>query len=371
MAWNLPTLFNRNRLPKPGVSNFTLPQFKFDSPQLQPPVQAGTPFPMPQQIQTPAMDQYQQHVQGYPQYENPSGWRKLAAVLTGAGVGWQNPLAGIEAAREVRDEPFNRKLQDWAMKGEGLKNAASLESMNLGRENSANRNVMNYDLGMNRVGAQLAGLDVKMEGIRAVERAARERNIRTEVIVDEKTRKAQLVAFNPATQEITVIGNSAELTPQEVIDLRKSLAQTSANATLGAASIGAESRKNVEQMRIDAGAYEDEPTGPSNADRVYVDKETIKQLLAEMPEAQQFITFQGGQGILVKPPKTMFNDQTATFDKVKARHDEILAQKRTQLTPPKVRPTGPVKMKAPDGRTVFIPANQVEEAKRRGAVEIR
>jgi len=64
------------------------------------------------------------------------------------------------------------------------------------------------------------------------------------------------------TQEVTVIGNSAELTHARDHDLRKSLAQkTSASAnSWRPLNMERNQRENVEQIcEFDAGAYENEP----------------------------------------------------------------------------------------------------------------
>jgi len=73
------------------------------------------------QAQTASYDQYQQHVQDDPQYENPSGWRKLADVINWCGLDGRIRWLVLKLAREVRDEPFNRKLQDWEMKVKDLR----------------------------------------------------------------------------------------------------------------------------------------------------------------------------------------------------------------------------------------------------------
>lgn len=61
-------------------------------------------------------------------------WGKFGAALTAAATGWNNPLAGIEVGRELRDRPFRQAMDDYATKGQGLKIAADLESDMYGQD---------------------------------------------------------------------------------------------------------------------------------------------------------------------------------------------------------------------------------------------
>lgn len=150
------SIFNRRRF----SSNFGMPQI--EQPNMGPadsiydfdPTKMNriNRFSTPVEMQTPAMDAYRKYLEQFPERENPSFWRKLAAGLIGAGTAVsQGPAVGIQATQEILERPYNRKLEDWANKGVGLESAARIESLNLGRENSAQRNTITQEYNQGRI----------------------------------------------------------------------------------------------------------------------------------------------------------------------------------------------------------------------------
>lgn len=101
-------------------------------------------FDSVQQEQTPAFDAYQSHVNAIPMREAPTrGRRILAAALGGLGA-IDNLGEGLKIGQEVLNEPYQRKISDWATKGKSLEMAAKLENasyakkLNIAKAMSAN-----------------------------------------------------------------------------------------------------------------------------------------------------------------------------------------------------------------------------------------
>jgi hypothetical protein len=67
-------------------------------------------------------DMLQQHLQGFPQREKPSGWRKFGAAI--AGMGSNNP---IETSRDFLNFHHDNKVKDWALQTPALSQAANTE----------------------------------------------------------------------------------------------------------------------------------------------------------------------------------------------------------------------------------------------------
>lgn len=119
------------------------PKFNFDPRTIQQPEQPELGMQLDQtfrrnriptpEIGSPAMDAYMGHINRMPTRENPNWWTRIAAALSGASAGYQNPIAGIEAARNVREYPYQQKLDDWSNKLKPLASAANIEGQNVGR----------------------------------------------------------------------------------------------------------------------------------------------------------------------------------------------------------------------------------------------
>lgn len=99
-----------------------------------------SPF-APRQLGTPNLDEYNRYIGMMPQRENPNIWTKLAAAAGGISDAYFNgPGSGYQTAVGIRDYPYQRKLSDWQEGVTPRLDAAKLESLNLGRENAAERN---------------------------------------------------------------------------------------------------------------------------------------------------------------------------------------------------------------------------------------
>lgn len=146
---NIKTIFDTY---SPAASNFSM-QSKFQLPKYQatqmPESPLGIELPKSQYI-----DAYAQHLNNLPSRGNPNIWAKLAAGLAGASTGYfKGPGEGMQTMRSYLDAPYERNLQDWGIKAEGLKQAADLESKGLANENTTLRNILNYDAARGRTAA--------------------------------------------------------------------------------------------------------------------------------------------------------------------------------------------------------------------------
>ena len=71
-----------------------------------------------------------------PEKEDQGIGRKLLSILLGYGasLGGGGIGHGIDVGRQFYDRPYNEKMQDWGMEGEGLKGLADTELSRLGEE---------------------------------------------------------------------------------------------------------------------------------------------------------------------------------------------------------------------------------------------
>lgn len=78
----------------------------------------------------PALKQYQDYLTKAPvreQYQ-PSKLRRIGAAIAGGLTGLSDPRAGIAVARQTVDAPYRDAVEDWQMKGAGLRAAADIEA---------------------------------------------------------------------------------------------------------------------------------------------------------------------------------------------------------------------------------------------------
>ena len=96
-------------------------------------------------INGPAQDSYRNFIStGMPDrsdYE-PTKMRKFLAALGGGAAGYRNPERGIRLAEDIRDDPYNKAVQDFQFKAKNLENAAQEERQSL----SARRQILNDTL---------------------------------------------------------------------------------------------------------------------------------------------------------------------------------------------------------------------------------
>ena len=77
-----------------------------------------------------AMNKFYEHVQNVPQREDyqPGIFGKIVAGLAGTSAGWQGGAgAGIKTAQSVIRRPYEQAVEEYEMKGQGLKQAADIE----------------------------------------------------------------------------------------------------------------------------------------------------------------------------------------------------------------------------------------------------
>ena len=81
-------------------------------------------------FQTPAMDRYLEAASNIPNRDeySPSIWHRIVGSLAGATAGGtKGPLAGIEGAERVLNMPYQRAIEDYEARNQGLEGAAKLE----------------------------------------------------------------------------------------------------------------------------------------------------------------------------------------------------------------------------------------------------
>ena len=84
-------------------------------------------FSAPQES-TQAMDMYNQHLNAIPERTRPGVGNRILSALAGGFEGYRRgPMAGISAAQNVYEEPYQRKLEDYKTKGSILGQRARLE----------------------------------------------------------------------------------------------------------------------------------------------------------------------------------------------------------------------------------------------------
>lgn len=77
----------------------------------------------------PATKAYREHVGNVPLRENfaPSKWRRLAAALGAGAIAYEDPRAGIVAAEEFKNRPYNQAVESYKLKGDVLGEQADIE----------------------------------------------------------------------------------------------------------------------------------------------------------------------------------------------------------------------------------------------------
>ena len=99
----------------------------------------GTPPIMqnPAPVTTP-IDDYRSHVESAPNREDysPGLLRKILGGVSGFSTGYfQGPVAGMQAAQQITNQPYNTAYQDWANKGQEVEKLRELYEAQEAREN--------------------------------------------------------------------------------------------------------------------------------------------------------------------------------------------------------------------------------------------
>lgn len=106
----------------------------------------------PRQIETPAFDAYRNFLSTYPTAQKSNIWQKIADAAAGASSAYfKGPDAGLSTVRGLQDNRRNRQLEDWGNQLEPMRQAATIESNNLGRVNSADRNTITSQYNQGRL----------------------------------------------------------------------------------------------------------------------------------------------------------------------------------------------------------------------------
>jgi len=95
----------------------------------------------------PNLSAYSKFVQeGPPKREDykPSKLRRLAAILSGVTLGYNNPEQGINTAATINETPYRKALETNRLKGGYLKEAADIENTGYGRQLATLKAVQEY-----------------------------------------------------------------------------------------------------------------------------------------------------------------------------------------------------------------------------------
>lgn len=80
---------------------------------------------------SPAMHRYSDVMSSMPKPADykPSIARRLGAALVGAGVGWRDPKAGVQAAAQVNQAPYNQAMQGWQNQEQSAMGGLKIDQM--------------------------------------------------------------------------------------------------------------------------------------------------------------------------------------------------------------------------------------------------
>lgn len=118
-----------------GRADFGVPQFEI--PQVTPAPQTPSVLDRMRALKNPQMDELAALLQsGGPKREDfkPGAMDRIAAALVGASAGFDNPIAGYKASREIMDEPYNKAYGDYETKLKTVGSLANLKEGELDRQ---------------------------------------------------------------------------------------------------------------------------------------------------------------------------------------------------------------------------------------------
>ena len=363
MPFNPPNFMNPNpgRMRNPFGNIFQPPQEDLASQAIR---RNRIPTPMMQQgpeelpgLQSPQLDAYSEYLKTMPQRGNNTLMQKIIAALGGASAGYKGGAgAGMETAQQYLDLPYRKSMEEWMIKGQGMKDAATLENRNMAQENANMKNRLTYDVGMGRNQIGMDANDVKRQQIAA-------KIDETEMEIAGALERAG-IARETAIEQARIRANA----------MRES-AGIRANAALGAAQIGASSRENV--AGIDATSRENvaqtlansrenvagmKTVQPNSAFESLEDQRDLQELATRYPNAIGQAS--NGKFYPVAPGASGFfssnADEQAEYDRLTAELNQKRAGRTGSRTP--VAPAAPRRPRnQPQKRTITLPDGTVVE----------
>jgi hypothetical protein len=267
-----------------------------------------------------ATSAYREHVGNIPNPQDyaPSKWRRLGGALAAAGAAYnRNPNAG-EIGASIRDAPLRGAVQNWQMKGAGLKEQADLEAQDITGQIKyiqAIRQQENEDRKYRlEVGNQeIADLNARTNAtyrsdqtkiaIQRMENAGWQRMIGA---------NGNVVMFNPITQEQIDMGPSIETPRLANEQARIGISRGQLGVAQGQLGIAG---RNADTNAIRAGIY-----GQSVADRrsglgnvgfvspnaqIAADALAVKNVIDNNPGFAQWVD---EEGVVIPPSADQLND---------------------------------------------------------------
>lgn len=183
-------------------------------PPAQPQFQQAQPQFSPLDIQpqaTPAADSYRDWANQYPSNVGPTKMDRFIAALGGGSAAYlDSSSAGMQFVNQTLNARKNNAYKDWAARGEGLKGAASIESQNLGRNNSSLSNMIRFqsntaNQGLSQQKIDLTKAELDQKKINAVQQGWKVTDI------EHPDGNIYTTAFNPITNETTILGRSPKI----------------------------------------------------------------------------------------------------------------------------------------------------------------
>lgn len=169
--------------------------FMGNRPQELPMRQSRIPTPEATQvpgIQTPHLDAYSQYLNSMPQRGKNSVLEKIVAALAGASSGYfRGAGEGLKTTQEFLEYPYQKALNDWMLKGQGLKDAATLENRNLAQENAQFKAILQNQVGMGRNEAINSQTQARSETARQ-EQEIKRQELAAKIDMFERNLKARL-----------------------------------------------------------------------------------------------------------------------------------------------------------------------------------
>ena len=131
----------RNMFDSPDLFQPIAPKDRWDNPTPKPSDEFSRRFGMMAEQQGPAQSAYRDFLQTQPTREGsqPGKWDRLAAIIGGSTAGLKDPAKGIATAQYFRDRKYNESLEDFKLRGAGLKERAEEERQGM----TSKRTIMN------------------------------------------------------------------------------------------------------------------------------------------------------------------------------------------------------------------------------------
>jgi len=359
------------------------------------------------QPQTRTTDAYNQLINQYPEYQQPSMLRRIGAGLAGFGAGFRDPQAGIQVGYQLREQPNLERRQQWGERLKSLEPAMEAERY--------------YNVNARQLAHQTIQGELTSRRLEEQERNNRERTRISDMrarAYDFKTRNPDwelqevpgrnMQWVNPQTRQTADSGiPSGTLTETDKINLQGKNAIAAAKAR----SEGAEERQeqaawgdpiqiedetgkktyvqtnritgDVRPVKLPAGKASKIGTGTGaegspQGDRIALFNRASE--LANRPEYRDFIRIgtPGPNDFSLVPPKTGYFGSGPTpevykqiYRHIYGRDPDSIDTRGSSPAPvpspapaPSSTPPGRVRMLGKDGKYYTVPADKVEEAER-------